>query len=92
MANGVTVLLGILVLVIGYIIFFTGNDYYVMGISTLSKIQKHKLLFIEEIQEMVESRTHKQAVSKLLPYAEKFSGTSAYWNQVKEQLKQQYHK
>lgn len=42
---------------------------------------------IEEIQEMFESGTNEQAVSKLLHYAKNVPGTSAYWNQVKEQLK-----
>ena len=48
---------------------------------------KDKLLSIDEMQEMLESGTFKQAVSKLLHYAKNVSGTNAYWNQVKEQLK-----
>ena len=39
---------------------------------------KHNLLSIEDVQETLESRTYKQAVSKLLHYAKNVSGPNNY--------------
>ena len=44
-------------------------------------------LTFEELQEMLSSGSHSTVMSKLMHYAKNVTGTNAYWNQTKEQLK-----
>lgn len=47
---------------------------------------KDKLLSIEVMQEMLQIESYRQAISMLMHYLKNLTGTSAYWNLVKEQL------
>ena len=88
-ANGVTVLLHVLDPHFCYWAYsiLCRKRLLIQGNFYIKQNSKYKLLSIEEIQKMLHSRTYKQAVSKLLHCAENVSGTKAYWNQVKEQIK-----
>ena len=44
-------------------------------------------LTFEELQEMLSSGSYSTVMSKLMHYAKNVTGTNAYWNQTKEQLK-----
>ena len=42
---------------------------------------------IQELREMLQSGSYKTVISKLLHYSKNVTGTNAYWNQVKQELK-----
>ena len=44
-------------------------------------------LTLEELHEMISSGSYSKVMSKLMHYAKNVTGTNAYWNQTKEQLK-----
>ena len=44
-------------------------------------------LTLDELQTMLTSGTYSEIMSKLMHYAKNISGTNAYWNQVKQELR-----
>ena len=46
-----------------------------------------RLLSVDDFKEMLQSGNYSQVMSKIMHYAKNVSGTNAYWNESKEQLR-----
>ena len=91
MAHGNTGLQHILALVTGPIIYCIELKRLLsQGNFFIKQNPGEASLTIDKLQTMLTSGTYSQIMSKLMHDAKNISGTNAYWNQVKQELKSNY--
>ena len=87
MKNGTTDLQHIPGLATGLTTFYIEKKLLGQGNFYMKQNPEDQLLSIHEMQDMLNSGDYSHVMKKLMHYAKNVTGTNAYWNQVKEQLK-----